>query len=243
MSRDPEELRKDLARLDRLAEELPFALDDAKAVGACFRRSTRFLPGQSTRQVAVWTYCFIRRYFVVRFLAAVVDGTGADLEYLIERAYRKVERGRDKVKDPLRYSHWVGVICRNTWRNHRSRFRSHTPLVLVAEPRVREPDAMDYHDRAVQHRILTECIAQLPAAVGRVAKMRLLSGMEYATIAEVLGLPVATIRSYMHKAVKALRAQDLLLTALGQEIPSSTIVQPRAERPPQPYRERRRDSM
>jgi len=83
--------------------------------------------------VDLWTYCFIRRYFLVKFAREAYGGP-ADLEALIEKAYRKVQSRRHTVADTARYASWVSVVCKNTFLNYLRGRRLFCELSEATEP-------------------------------------------------------------------------------------------------------------
>ena len=206
-----------LRDLDDLVAGLPFDLDDAAAVGRTFRRWLRRGGKRASHDLDLWTYCYIRRYFLLKFVRSGALGSPADLEMLIDRAYRRVEDGRRDIREPHRYAHWVVVVCRNTFLNHASRFPEHVAVDRIAEPGAAAAAEDAWHDRALQIGALEAAISRLPTYLRAVAEMRLLRELPYDVIADRTGQPVPSVRAYLHKALVRLRRDGVLLRILGYE--------------------------
>lgn len=101
---------------DRLADHVPFPIDDFESVNRLF---VAYSDGESAEQlqtIEIWTYCFVRRYFVAKCLHDA-QSSAADLEAMIEIAYKKIRGNRQKVNTG-RYANWVSVVCRNSFLNY-----------------------------------------------------------------------------------------------------------------------------
>lgn len=193
--------------LRALAARLPFGLEDTERVGAAFQRWQNADDGEAPRErrvVELWTYCFVRRYFWVKF-AAQPERPSSDLDELIERVYRKVEAKRATVREPEHYAHWVSVVCKNTFFNYVNRERppdvsldeEHAPT-LLSKKRVRG-------DLGLARGVVAKAIGRLPDYLQPVARMRFLEERSYQSISEETGTPVPTARSYAGRARKHLR--------------------------------------
>ena len=206
-----------LHSLNEVAAHLPFELTDMQAANTLYARWRNAPSEADERLVDIWTYCFVRRYFLIKFAQS---DEAADLEMIIEKVYRKIHRKRIDVRDPSRYAHWVHVVCCNTFRNHlRSRSRRTTmPIDHAVENTVlvEEPKAALY-DAGTLHGVVHRSIAQLPGYLQEVAERRLLKEQSYSEIGEAIESPVPTVRSYLHKAVKRLR-EDPTIRAYLEEI-------------------------
>lgn len=200
----------ELLGIDRLARRLPFALDAVDAAGEAFARWKRTGRKRDLVPVDLWTYCYIRRYFLVRFAREPSFGV-SELEDVVERAFRRVEEGRSSLRAPERYARWTTVVCRRTYLNFVSRRRELTPVDRIAEPEADEPSAEILHDRAGTVRVLLTAIARLPSFLQPYARLRFVEGLEYDEIARRTGRPAATVRAYAHKAVLRFRADGRLM--------------------------------
>lgn len=206
-----------LERLDAVAAHLPFHLSETDQVNAAFSRWREEGAEEARRIVDLWTYCYIRRYYLVKFMRDPAP-SASDLDALVERAYVKVEEHRIGIRDPGRYAHWVSVVCRNTFLNHLRRRRPHVSLdeeggpVLVSEELPAPPDF------AFVLQVVLAAIARLPAYLQEVSRLRFVERRSYEQIGEATGKPLPIIRSYVHKALARLR-QDPELLQLTEQTP------------------------
>ncbi len=192
-------------RLEAIASRLPFAVDDYAAAGAAFARWKDSRRDEDLRTVEIWSYCYTYRYFYAKFARERVGGA-SDLDAAIDKAYVRVLTHLDSVRNPLKFAHFVSVICKRTLLNHRSRRRETVEVMEDMAP-TRSAGASDYDGHLVRH-VLAAAIGALPDAIRDIARMRLLDGMEYEAIAEETGRPTPTVRTYVSKAVARLREDE-----------------------------------
>lgn len=198
--------------LDRLVAHLPFPLDDTDQANASFARWRKHGEREDAKIVALWTYSFVMRYFLVKAVRGSIR-SASDLDALITTVYRKVERKRDTVNDPRRYASWVSVVCKNTLINYVQRKRpersihdEHGP-VLVTEPAT-------YHDAGFVLQELRDAIDRLPPYLQDTARLYFLEECSYEEISDHIGKDIPTVRSYRHKVVRKFREDDRLLSVL-----------------------------
>jgi RNA polymerase sigma factor (sigma-70 family) len=208
-------LHTGLSELDRMAARLPFDLDDGAAVGALYQRWIRKRRGKARYQIDLWTYCYVRRYFLIRFVHTSRTYTNADVDYVVERAFSRIESKRSTLREETRYPHWVTVVCRNTYLNFISRHPDHVGVDRVAEPEWIEDEMLRVHDDAIRASALAAAIERLPNYLQSVIRMKLVEGLEYQVIGDRTGAPTASVRAYVHKALVRLRRDTELLTVLG----------------------------
>lgn len=204
------------SHLDELVARLPFSLDATDRVNAAFERWQTQNAEEDEVIVALWTYCFVMRYFLVKSVRGSIQQT-ADVDALIAKVYRKIDRKRKTIDDASRYASWVSVVCKNTFINYVRRRPPEQSIqdeggpVLVAEtPRV-------YHDAGFVMDALDEAIDRLPPYLQETARLYFLRGYTYDEISETIDRPVSTVRSYRHKIVQRFREDDGLLAVLQPE--------------------------
>lgn len=214
----------DLPELDGLASRLPFRLDAVDEAGAVFERWLRTPNDADEYVVALWTYCYVRRYFLVRF-AREPSFTGGELEHVIDQAYERVERGRSDLREPSRYARWVVVVCRNTYVSFVARRSQPVELDRVAEPSTSPDELDDWHENAGLASAVRSAVERLPPFLRPYAEQRFLHGTDYEAIASAMGRDPATVRAYAHKALARLRSDRRLIRWLrevgGYEPPAS----------------------
>ncbi len=190
--------------LDELVTYLPFHLDDIPAINATYLRWHASLDAHEREVIQLWTYCFVRRYFLVKFIQEP-SWNAVDMDAIIEVAFRKTETREAQIREPARYASWVSVVCKNTFRNYLRSKRyqiplEHAPLLsLVAEVPVA------YNELGNKREALARAIDRLPPHLHACVELRLLSGLSYEEIAQRTGRPLPTIRAYIYKALKRLR--------------------------------------
>ena len=193
-------------RFDAIAARLPFAVDDYPAAGRAFARWRQTEDPADLDTVVTWAYCYTYRYFYVQFARERTMGP-SDIDHAIDRAYGRVLGHLDAIREPLKFAHFVSVVCKRTLLNHRSRRRETVVADEWTTPPVDEVGAAGY-DRHLVRVVLGEAIDALPAAIRGIARMRLLDGMAYEDISEETGRPTPTVRTYVSKALARLRQRD-----------------------------------
>lgn len=195
--------------LEGVAAHLPFGLYETDRVNEAYEDWVERGDPQQKRVVEVWTYCFVRRYVLVKF-ALEHAAQSADVELVVDRIYRKIEQKRSTLSNPRRYAGWVSVVCKNAYLNYRRSFTRTTAVgtgdvaVVVAEP------AELAYDNLVLLDALHAAIERLPTYLQEVATLRFVQDLAYDEIAERIGQPVAIVRSYVSKVVCRLREDEIL---------------------------------
>ncbi len=196
--------RTELRTLDSLASRLPFHLDESNRINEAYSRYVASGRRKDRLLVDIWTYCYIRRYYLIKFLK---DGSfrSAELDQVVERTYRKVDRFRAQLDRDDRYAQWVSVVCRNTYMNFVSRRRYVVDLESVDHPTERLPDPDADVDAGAIHLALLNAIAGLPEFLQTTARLRFVENLTYEEISRLTGKRVPTVRSYIHKICTRLR--------------------------------------
>ena len=211
--------RLDLHSLDDVAARLPFHLDSSAEVNEAYSIYLRSPSPEAARLVDLWTYCFIRRYYLIKFLKEHSFQAG-ELESVVEQTYRKVEKGRMLLKQNDRYAQWVSVVCKNNFINFVTRRSLVTTVddvellddldVLQSE----EAESSEWSDLEVDAGILyvalARAIEKLPSFLRNVTRMRFVEQLSYEEIGRMTGLSVATVRAYIHKACTRFREDPVL---------------------------------
>lgn len=203
-----------LDSLDALCSTLPFHLNDVEQVNrvyACWH--ARGCTGREPT-VDLWTYCFIRRYFLVKFMHE--EGYPAsDLDQVVDQAFHRVECYRWHLRDPRRYAHWVSVVCKNTFLNYvrAHRFRYVLPLDEGLLP---APEGEAMGDVGLVAQALHGAIARLPEYLQEVARLRFVEDCSYEEIARRTGRPAASTRTYISKVLARFRKDARLLACLDR---------------------------
>lgn len=204
-----------LEKLDSLSARLPFHLNDIPQVNRAYARwQAAGYEGGSDPVIDLWTYCFIRRYFLVKFMQERSYAV-SDLDELVDRAFRKVEQNRLRLQDPGRYAHWVSVVCKNTFLNY-LRSRRYTQSYSDDTDFVADGAAV-YDDLGLVMEALLDAIERLPSFLQEVAHLRFVEQCSYEEIAERTGKPAASLRTYTSRILSRFRTDARLLAFLDRE--------------------------
>jgi RNA polymerase sigma factor (sigma-70 family) len=204
----------DLHSLDELALRLPFGLDACADVNIAYTAHLRAPTTESAKLVDLWTYCFIRRYYLMKFIRES-RFQSCELESVIDQTYKKVERGRKRLKQNDRYAQWVSVVCKNNFINFVTR-RSHVitldAMEMISDVEGSAVETMpesEWVDPSVGagmlYVALTRAIDDLPVFLRHIARMRFVEQLSYEEIGRLTGHSLATVRAYIHKVCTRFR--------------------------------------
>ena len=201
--------------LHDMTDLLPFHLDDSEQVNQAFVRSRQSQTPGDKRLVDTWTYCYVYRYFLIK-LASSASPKSLTLDSLVANAFDDVQGSLHSIRRPECYTHWVSMICRNTFVNHLRKQHSLISLDLGGPLLADEDSATEARDASVIYRSIRAAIEALPDYLREVARMRLLENRSYGAIGEQTGKPLKTLRSYVNKALIRLRRNPRLLLLLEE---------------------------
>jgi RNA polymerase sigma factor (sigma-70 family) len=197
------------SELRTIIERLPFSVDDTAAANNAFRRWQNGSDPDAERIVDMWTYCYICRYFLSKSSQGALDHA-SDTDELTTRAYRKVLDNRDGVRNPDRYANWVSVICKNTFLNYTRRDQFSESVEEEEGPTLTAEKRQSVAEVGFVREALDEAIDRLPRYLQKPARLYFLEDREFEEISDAVDKPVATVRTYKHKAVKRLRTDERL---------------------------------
>jgi RNA polymerase sigma factor (sigma-70 family) len=141
----------------------------------------------------------------------------SDMEELISTVYEKVQKGRDGIKNPDKYAHWVSVVAKNTFINYVNRSRIETTSIHEPQsPTLKQVGAIQEIDERVglMRSVLQEAIRRLPPYLRRVAQLHYFEDCTFKEIAERIDKEVPVVRVYKSRALKALREDPRLREAI-----------------------------
>lgn len=197
------------SRLRSVLDQIPFDLDDTAAVNEAFQQWKDEDALDAKRNVDLWTYCYVWRYFLVKSARGAVDDA-SDVDDLIARAYKKVEEGRTDIRRAGRYASWVSVICKNTFLNYTRRDRVSRSIDADEGPDLVADASGPFDDLGYVRRAFEEAIQRLPEYLRETARLYFLEDKSFKEVGEVIGKSVATVRTYKYKVVKRLREDEHL---------------------------------
>lgn len=149
----------------------------------------------------------VRRHGVrVRGLLFRLCGDPALTEDLAQEVFLRAYRGLAGFEARARLTTWLHRIAVNLVLNHRAR----VPVVAALsdaglELAVAAPEDGVDPGRIVLRRDLGAAIAQLPKAYRRVVELHYAGELGYAEIADVLAMPVGTVKTHLRRAKAQLR--------------------------------------
>jgi RNA polymerase sigma factor (sigma-70 family) len=205
-----EEMPTPSSTLQSVVDRLPFAIDDTDAANEAFRRWKQQGRKEERRTVDLWTYCYVSRYFLSKSARKTTFANASDADELTTRAFQKVQRSRDSVRNHDRYASWVSVICKNVLLNYLRRDRYAESIQDEDGPTLTAQARRSVADVGFVHEALTDAIDELPNYLQEPARLYFLENLGFSEISEAIGKPVATVRTYKHKAVKQLRTNERL---------------------------------
>ncbi len=127
------------------------------------------------------------------------DATDAD--ELLQETFLAALGNRSGLDAAVSKRAWLIGIARNLHRQFLRRRERDRVIVPMAD----EPPAHDSPAEDPRLQDMRRAIARLPDTHREVLEMRLADDLSYAQIAEATGLPIGTVRSRIHHAVRRLR--------------------------------------
>ncbi len=148
-----------------------------------------------------------------RAMSAYLAGSDVDPEDILQETFLKAFKNIDSFKGNSGYYTWVYSIARNLsideFRKRKNEFnRSSIP---VEEFEI-ESDEFTVDDNREEILMLRKAISELPELLRSVVIMKIMDGMNYSEISEVLDVNQQTLKNRMYRARKELAS---ILTKMG----------------------------
>ncbi len=150
----------------------------------------------------------VRRYQRAAYAVALsVTGRPQDAEDAAQEAFMVALQRLDDCRNPARFAGWFLTIVRNRARNliRRESLRGGEQIPVSARTSDPGPDKMA--DLSALRARLREALSTLPQLQREIVLLHDLEGWKHDEISARLGIPSGTVRSHLHFARKALRAQ------------------------------------
>ena len=124
---------------------------------------------------------------------------------LSQEVFLRAYRGLVGFEGRSRFSTWLYRIAYNVYLNHRTRTRELVELPRGYERRVATADPVSGPGRHDLRKDLEAAIETLPERYRAVVVLYYLEEVSYPEIAEILGVPLGTVKTHLHRAKKLLR--------------------------------------
>jgi RNA polymerase sigma-70 factor (ECF subfamily) len=141
----------------------------------------------------------------VRGLLLRLTGNPTLADDLAQEVFLRAYRGLVGFEGRSRFSTWVYRIAYNVFLNHRTRSKELAALPQGFESSAAAPDNELSPGRFDMRSDLAAAITELPERYRMVVTLYYLEDVSYPEIAEVLDLPLGTVKTHLHRAKKLLR--------------------------------------
>ena len=132
----------------------------------------------------------------------------ADAEDVLHETFLAILRDRSSGRSVTSLKAWLFQIARNLCLNrHRSAHRAaHVLEAELLQPRAPDPHPDGAISQRQTHEALESAVARLPSELSDLFHLRT-RGLSYREIAEVLSVPLGTVKSRLHQMVSHLREE------------------------------------
>jgi len=134
-----------------------------------------------------------------------VLGDRSDAEDVAQEVFIKVFRGLSGFRGDAKLSTWVYTIARNEAINAaRKKDLADASIedVVVETPEDSRPD--EQYRRKIRREHLERCLSEIEESHRLALELRYMGEMSYTEISEVMGLPIGTVKTYIHRGKVAL---------------------------------------
>jgi RNA polymerase sigma-70 factor (ECF subfamily) len=141
----------------------------------------------------------------VRGLLLRLAGDRTLADDLAQEVFLRAYRGLCGFEGRARFSTWLYRIAYNVYLNHRTRVRELASLPEGFELGAMAPETHLSPARSDLRKDLDAAIAALPERYRAVVMLYYLEDVSYPEIAEILDLPLGTVKTHLHRAKRILR--------------------------------------
>ncbi len=141
----------------------------------------------------------------VRALLLRLCGDRSLADDLAQEVFLRAYRGLVGFEGRSSFGTWVYRISYNVYLNYRARTRSYAALPEDYDARAAAPDDALSAPRSDLRRDLEAAIVELPERYRAVIVLYYLQEVSYPEIAEILELPLGTVKTHLHRAKRMLR--------------------------------------
>ncbi len=126
-----------------------------------------------------------------------------------QEAFVRAYRALHQYEPTLPFGPWIYRIATNASLNHVQRWHAHeSPVDELPDPA--EPESSGPESTALRRETVSEVLAamaELPAPYRAALTLRHMQQLSYQEVADVLGIPLGTVKTHLHRARAALRAR------------------------------------
>ncbi len=136
------------------------------------------------------------------------SGVQYDYEDLAQQTFLRLYRYRDRYVVTAKFTTFLFLLARQVWIDELRRRKRHERLAegLAAEPHPEHVAPVAADAGASGGMDLGPALASLPEGLRQVVELGVYQDLPYAEIAEILKIPVGTVKSRMFNALAKLRA-------------------------------------
>lgn len=138
-------------------------------------------------------------------LLRLSGGDGPLADDLAQEVFLRAFRGLVGFRGKAAFSTWLYRIAYNVFINHRARTRSFAPLPPDYDAKTPAPRDALSAPRSDLRRDLETAIQRLPERYRTVVILYYLEEVTYPEIADILDVPLGTVKTHLHRAKRALR--------------------------------------
>ncbi len=140
----------------------------------------------------------------VRAYMFCASNNASDADDLAQECYLRAFRNWDRFDGRGSRQAWLFAIARNTQTDwFRKRGREARLLEQERQGAISEAPAVDLDNAEA----IWQAVGRLTGEHREIVHLRFAADLSYAEIAQMLGVPVGTVRSRLHRALKAIREQ------------------------------------
>lgn len=135
------------------------------------------------------------------------SGVQYDCEDLVQQTFLRLYRYRDRYTPTAKVTTFLFLLARQVWIDELRRRKRHERLVdgLAAEPHPEHVEPVAADAGAAGAMDLAQALASLPEGLRQVIELGVYQDLPYAEVAEILAIPVGTVKSRMFNALAKLR--------------------------------------
>jgi RNA polymerase sigma-70 factor (ECF subfamily) len=133
----------------------------------------------------------------------------AEAEEIAQEVFVRVHHALASFRGEAQFGSWVYRIAFNQAINLKQRVRyraPHLPEGVLAATASPAADPLGQLEATRRNRTLLECVEELPDIYQSAVRLYYWMGASVAEIAELIGVPENSVKSYLHRARRLLRA-------------------------------------